>query len=203
MPRIPAPERRSALIQAALTVVAERGVTAATTRAIVAEAGMSLASFHYAFASRDELMAELIRYVVSQEEVAILSGGDPSGLPEDGTIRDFVYAGLQGYLDLLRADPLREKAMFELTHFALRSPEMTYLAQQQYDHYFALAAEALEQAAVWGGCEWDRPVADVARILVAVTDGLTIAWLVDKDDTAATSIIEFAADTVAGMARTV
>lgn len=203
MPRIPAPERRSALVHAALTVVAERGVAAATTRAIVAEAGMSLASFHYAFASRDELMAELIRYVVSQEEVAILGGGEQTGLPKDATMRDFIYAGLQGYLDLLRTDPLREKAMFELTHFALRSPEMTYLAKEQYDHYYSLAAASLEQAAVWGGCEWQRPVAEVARILVAVTDGLTIAWLVNRDDKAATSIIEFAADTVAGMARTV
>ena len=202
MPRIPAPERRSALVHAALRVVAERGVTAATTRAIVAEAGMSLASFHYAFSSRDELMAELIRYVVSQEEVAILGGGVWQDLPVGGTIRDYVYTGLRGYVDLLRRDPLREKAMFELTQYALRSPGMTFLAQEQYDHYFALAATALEHAADLTGCQWDRPTEDVARLLVALTDGLTIAWLVNKDDTAAISIIEFAADAVAGMART-
>ena len=40
----------------ALTVIARDGVHAATTRAIVAEAGMALASFHYAFRSRDELI---------------------------------------------------------------------------------------------------------------------------------------------------
>lgn len=199
MPRIPAAERRIALVHAALTVVAEHGVTAATTRAIVAEAGMSLASFHYAFASRDDMMAELIRYVVSQEEVAILGGG--TELPTDGSMRDFIAAGLGNYLDLLRRDPQREKAMFELTHFALRSPGMTPLAQEQYDHYFTLAAAALEQAAEWTSCSWDRPVADVARILVALTDGLTIAWLVNRDDAAAASIIEFAADTVAGLSR--
>ena len=54
MARIPAAQRRDALIGAALQVVADRGVAAATTRAIVAEAGMSLASFHYAFESRDD-----------------------------------------------------------------------------------------------------------------------------------------------------
>jgi AcrR family transcriptional regulator len=189
-------------VHAALRVVAERGVTAATTRAIVAEAGMSLASFHYAFSSRDELMAELIKYVVSQEEVAIFGGGEQQDLPAGGTIRDYVYAGLRGYVDLLHRDPLREKAMFELTQYALRSPGMTFLAQEQYDHYFALAASALEHAADMAGCEWDRPVEDVARLLVALTDGLTVAWLVNEDDTAATSIIEFAADAVAGLART-
>ena len=53
MPRIPAAERRVALIEAGLRVVAREGLAAASTRAIVAEAGMSLASFHYAFESRD------------------------------------------------------------------------------------------------------------------------------------------------------
>ena len=55
MTRIPAAERRAALIDAALRVVSRNGLAQATTRAIVAEAGMSLASFHYAFESRDEL----------------------------------------------------------------------------------------------------------------------------------------------------
>lgn len=201
MPRIPAPERRTILVHAALAVVAEHGVAAATTRAIVAEAGMSLASFHYAFESRNELMAELIRYVVGQEEVAILGGGPQKGLPAGGTVRDFIVAGLLDYLDYLRRDPQRETAMLELTHFALRSPDMAYLAREQYERYFSLAASVLEQAAEWTGSTWDRPVADVARILVALTDGLTLAWLVNKDDAAAASVIDFAADTVAGLAR--
>ena len=54
MPRVSAPSRREALIEAALRVMERDGLTAGTTRAIVAEAGMSLASFHYAFSSRDE-----------------------------------------------------------------------------------------------------------------------------------------------------
>lgn len=203
MSRIPAPERRTALVHAALTVIAEHGVAAATTRAIVAEAGMSLASFHYAFSSRDELMAEVIRYVVCQEELAILGGGVTTVIPAGGTMRDFIAAGLHDYADLLRRDPQREKAMFELTHFALRSPGMAHLAEEQYERYFTLAAAALEQAAEWTGCTWDRPVADIARILVALTDGLTLAWLVTGDDAAAASIIEFAADTVAGLSRNV
>src|SRR5699024_6117672 len=54
--RIPVAERRGALLTAAFTVIASRGLAAASTRAIVAEAGMSLASFHYAFDSREELL---------------------------------------------------------------------------------------------------------------------------------------------------
>ena len=58
----PAPERRASLARAARTVIARDGLAAATTRAIVAEAGMPLASFHYAVASRDELLREVWKY---------------------------------------------------------------------------------------------------------------------------------------------
>lgn len=56
MARIPVEERREALIDAAFRVIGEQGLSRASTRAIVAEAGMSLASFHYAFESRDQLL---------------------------------------------------------------------------------------------------------------------------------------------------
>ena len=58
MPRLAVAERRAALVEAALRVMVRGGLAAGTTRAIVAEAGMSLASFHYAFSSRDELLRE-------------------------------------------------------------------------------------------------------------------------------------------------
>ncbi|MGO4105799.1 TetR/AcrR family transcriptional regulator [Leifsonia sp. YAF41] len=197
MPRIPTAERRDALIQAALRVVAQRGVTAATTRAIVAEAGMSLASFHYAFASHDELMAELIREVVRQEEQSVALPETPAG----ATVRDVLRAGIQSYLDSMHADPQREKAMFELTHYALRTPAGEHLARMQYEHYYALASTALAAGAEATNVVWDRPVEEVARILIALTDGLTLAWLVNRDDAAAASLMDFAADAVAGLAR--
>ncbi len=197
MPRIPTAERRDALIKAALRVVAERGVTAATTRAIVAEAGMSLASFHYAFSSRDELMSELIREVVAQEETALIVPNPAAG----ASVRDILRSGFQGYLDSMRIDPQREKAMFELTHYALRTPEGEHLARLQYERYYALASSALAAGAEATNVVWDRPVEEVARILVALSDGLTLAWLVNRDDAAAAAIMDFAADAVAGLAR--
>ena len=197
--RIPALERRSSLVDAALRVVAERGVAQATTRAIVAEAGMSLASFHYAFASRDELMAELIRRVVAQEGAAILP--DPAEQTGPAPLRRILREGLQRYVDHLAADPLREKAMLELTQWALRSPSMQPLARLQYERYHALAAEALDSAAARSGTLWLHPLPDLARLLVSLTDGLTIAWLVDRDERATSALIDLAADTLAALGR--
>ncbi len=200
MTRIAAPDRRAALVQAALRVVAERGVSAATTRAIVAEAGMSLASFHYVFTSRDELMSELVSFVVAQQERAlapVLASNDGAAPIE---LRDAVRAGLQTYFEVVRSDPDREKAMFELTHYAMRSPELEPLARLQYDSYYALAENALSVASELTGADWDRPLHEIATLLVVLTDGLTISWLVNRDDAAAESIMDFAAESVARLA---
>ncbi|AWB94882.1 TetR family transcriptional regulator [Agromyces badenianii] len=193
--RIPASERRAALVQAALRVVSRRGIAQATTRAIVAEAGMSLASFHYAFDSRDELIDELITTVVAREQEAVL----PEHL-EGHDLREMLEAGLLRYFDHLRADPEHEQAMLELTQYALRSPERHPLALAQYARYAELGARSLEAAAERAGVVWRTPVEQVARVLIAFTDGLTLTWLVARDDDDARAVAHAAADALSRMA---
>ncbi|MFD4422697.1 TetR/AcrR family transcriptional regulator [Agromyces sp. NPDC058484] len=195
MTRIPAPERRTALIDAALRVVSHRGIAHATTRAIVAEAGMSLASFHYAFDSRDELIDELITTVVEREQQAVV----PDHVAGD-SLAEILEAGLVRYFEHLRADPEHEQAMLELTQYALRSPERHPLAAKQYARYAELAERSLAYAADRAGAQWRIPVAQVARVLVAFTDGLTLTWLVDRDDDAALAVARAAADALSRLA---
>ncbi len=198
MTRIPPADRRAALVQAALRVIARDGVAAATTRRIVGEAGMPLASFHYVFESRDELMAELVNAVVSSEQTDLEPALDAARAPSG--IRAAIRSGLQHYFDGVRADPDREKAMFELTQWALREPGFAPLAGRQYDRYYELAERAAREAAHLTGSVWNRPVAEVARLVVALTDGVTVAWLVTRDDAAAERALDFAADALAALA---
>ena len=194
MARTPVEERRSALITAALHVVAERGIAGATTRAIVTKAGMSLASFHYAFDSRDQLLDILIAEVLANEELAVL----PSRLPGT-TLIELLQGGLTGYLSHLRDDPAREQAMLELTQYAIRArPE---LAQRQYAQYYRLASTALELAAHHTGNRWTIPLPTAARLLITLTDGITLAWLVDRDTAAAEALIAAAAYSLASLAE--
>lgn len=195
MTRIPAPERRAALIEAALRVVSQHGIAQATTRAIVAEAGMSLASFHYAFDSRDELIDELISTVVAREQAAVI----PEVVPGQD-LREVLESGLLRYFEHLKADPEHEQAMLELTQYALRSPDRHPLAAAQYARYAELAERSLDLAATVAGVAWRVPVLQVARVLVAFTDGLTLTWLVDRDDDAARAVARAAADALSRMA---
>lgn len=193
MTRIPVEERREALIDAAFRVIGEQGLSRASTRAIVAEAGMSLASFHYAFESRDQLLELLITEVLASEQRAIL----PADL-KGKSLTELLTEGLQGYLDHLRADPGREQAMLELTQYALRSA--LPLAEGQYVQYTRFALESLELAARQTDSEWTVPTPVVARLLVALTGGFTISWLIDRDDAHARASVEAAATAIASLA---
>ncbi|WP_366887893.1 TetR family transcriptional regulator, partial [Streptomyces sp. NPDC005476] len=56
MQRVRAEVRRQDLVAATVAVIAEHGVKGATTRRIAEAAGCPLASLHYVFHSKDELL---------------------------------------------------------------------------------------------------------------------------------------------------
>jgi AcrR family transcriptional regulator len=73
MARKSASDRREELIEAAIRVLIRDGVDAATTRAISVEAGAPLATLHYCFASRDELLDEAARRITDRTVTVPLS----------------------------------------------------------------------------------------------------------------------------------
>lgn len=192
MARMSATERRTALGRAALAVIARDGIHAATTRAIVAEAGMPLASFHYAVPSREELLRDVIALVVAGEGAATLN----SLALEASDLRTAVRAVFGSYLDLVRADPAREQAMFELTQHALRSPALADVPVAQYGQYRGLARELLQAAAERYAVHWDVDVDTLAGLVVALSDGATLNWLATRDDAAAEQLLDLAADAI-------
>lgn len=193
--RIPAEQRRELLLQAALRVSARKGIAGATTRAIVAEAGMSLASFHYAFRSHDEMMAELVSLVVEGEATAVFAALEP-----DADIRASLRAGLNAFLDYVIADPGHEQVMQDIMQYALRTPGLEHRAAEQYESYRRVVTELLVAGATVAHVTWSIPVAEVARLVVTITDGVTLAWLADRDEPAARRVLDFAADTLATLA---
>ena len=204
--------RRDLLVQAAFRVIAEHGVEAATTRRISAAASMSLASFHYAFESRDELLAELVARGTSDELatfIAPLSPPSPSPGPADserrtegaGTeqaaewvlpadIGDLLKAGLMSYLESIIADPGRESAMITLAQYARRTKGLEHFAQRLYDRYYEIAQTTLEAAAEAMDVEWATPPSHLAPLVVAATDGLTLAYLSTGNREIAVRIID-------------
>jgi AcrR family transcriptional regulator len=193
MTRIPSTERRRLLIDAAIRVIAANGVSAATTRAVVAEAGMSLASFHYAFRSHSEMMRDLVAHVVDAQAEAVIPVIGPD-------LSTSLRNGFTAYLDYLVADPEHELVMQELHQYALRTPGLEHLAKEQYDRYRDTVTGLLRTAAEQSGAQWSIPVEEVARLVVTVTDGVTLAYLADRDRDAASRTLEFAAASLLSLA---
>jgi len=191
--------RRDLLVRAAFRVIADHGVEAATTRRISAEAGMSLASFHYAFDSRDELLAELVARGTSDELASVTA---PLAPPEtsdavhagDWTLPDdigaLIKAGLMSYLESVVADPGREAAMITLAQYARRTEGLEHFATRLYTRYYEIAQVSLEAAADAMGATWATDPEYLAPLVVAATDGLTLAYLNTGDREVAERIID-------------
>jgi AcrR family transcriptional regulator len=142
-----AADRRLALLEAAFRVIAAEGVHGATTRAIVAEADMSLASFHYAFTSRDEMMHELIAHVIENQAVAAFES-----LRFGADLRTALRDGLQAFFEVVTADPAHEQTMFELVQYSLRTPELADLPRRQYAGYRLAVGGLPPPTPAWCGC---------------------------------------------------
>jgi len=172
--RRPSDERRRDLVEAALRVMARDGVAAASTRAITAEAGMAQSRFHYCFRSKAELLREVVETMVRNQVTSVLgAGGD-------------VRTALRAYAQHLVDHPEQHLLSYELTQYALRTPGLAPLAAQQYQAYLDGAAEVLAALGI------DDPSAP--RLVVALLDGVTLQWLVDRDVEAAVAVLEQFAD---------
>ncbi|MGO4785280.1 TetR/AcrR family transcriptional regulator [Cryobacterium sp. W22_MBD10_FK3] len=200
MTRLALADRRAALISAAVRVIARSGLAAATTRAIVAEAGMPLGSFHYAFESRDDLIAAVIAAITDEVQNAAL-GALPAPDSPHADLAATLRHGLDRFLDLLVADPQREQALLELSLYAVRQNALSAQTTHQYRAYYRAAEHSLTLAAAACGMAWSVPPARAARLLVTVTDGITSTWLADRDTEAARETVVFAADALARLAR--
>jgi TetR/AcrR family transcriptional regulator, regulator of biofilm formation and stress response len=195
MARVSASDRRKQLVAAAFRVIGRDGFAAATTRAICAEAGASLGAFHYCFASKQELLTELTNQTLDD-----LAAARADGTHIRATVGASLRATLRYYWRTVEDDPGRESVLMALTQHALGDPALAGVAEQQYAAYHRTARETLEEIAAGCGVAWTLPVEQLARMLVVVTDGVTLAWLVDRDSAAAAAALDAFADRLAGCA---
>lgn len=179
MARMSAVERRVQLLDAAERVMTRAGVTAGTTRAIAGEAGMPVSVFHYCFRSRDELIGELIRRLGAAEREAVWAG-----LTASADLHEVLSSAADAYLAHLTEDPGQEQMLFELNHYALRTPGMEHLAGEQMAMYLDSARGILDRVAELTGATWSLDTSVLARLIVTITDGITTTWLADRDTAA-------------------
>jgi DNA-binding transcriptional regulator YbjK len=158
--------RHDAILEAALRVIAERGVSAVTHRAVAAEAAVPLSSTTYYFESLDELLEEALLLFVNREAERIgllaerLEGLDLSPLE---TAR------------LFRAELETNVAQFELYLEASRRPRLREVARRCLELYTAVAESALRASGA-------PDPASYGRAFVALFDGYSLHRIAGGDD---------------------
>jgi AcrR family transcriptional regulator len=190
MPRIAVDERRELLVEAAIRVMVRDGVAKATTRSIVAEAGMALAAFHYSFRSKQELLENVIETITAHTldlAVEVIGG--------DGGAGEKVRSALDTYWRHVVANPGEHRVTYELTQYALRHPELATIAKRQYEAYLTAASTLIESL----GVAWKAPTPVIARYLIAVIDGVTLLWLNEGDEVASRAALDLAGDHLVGL----
>lgn len=178
MGRMSVDERRAKLVDAAVQVMSRDGVSHATTRAIVTEAGMTTGAFHYSFFSKEELVLEVMRLLYARAfQVVREQVGEETSGPE---VIDRVVAA---YVDHVAGDPVQRQLSFELTLHALREPGLREAAVELYRSQLDATEELLRRMAEVGGFKWRMEPPELTRHTVSLIDGASYQWVVTQDPT--------------------
>ncbi|MET9389358.1 TetR family transcriptional regulator [Streptomyces sp. NPDC006624] len=161
MPRRHDPERRQRIIDAAIRVVAEKGIAGLSHRTAAAEADVPLGSTTYHFATLDELLVAALRQANEGFAEVIAARG---GLTDP---RSDLAAELAGWIgEWLAGDRTGVELEYELYLAALRRPALRPVAAEWAEGVAALLARRTD------------PV--TARALVAVIDGICLQVLLTE-----------------------
>jgi AcrR family transcriptional regulator len=196
--RMAVEDRRAQLIEAALAVATQDGITATTVRRVAEQAEVALGVVHYAFADKDELVAALAARVVEE-----LADASAAGLAFDAPpdLPTALGSAIAAVWDSIEATPAEQLLTYEITTFALRNPELCGVGRAQYEVSQAAVERLLVLAADAGRARWTRPVPELAGEVLAFLDGVTLRWLVDRDGVAARARLDSFARYLAASSR--
>ncbi|MEV6059962.1 TetR/AcrR family transcriptional regulator [Nocardia asteroides] len=158
------------IIDAAVRVIAEHGVTNATTRRITDAAGAPLASLHFCFGDKDGLYLAVFEHL-AVEAIKLFDSIEPNEL--DVTAARVVRHSVQWAMD----NPDYSLAQIDLYLWMLRNrPD---LAAESYGVLLRATTDVLQRAT--GAAAAAEAIADLASVMISAIDGLVLQWASHKD----------------------
>jgi AcrR family transcriptional regulator len=173
MAHTPARERRKQFIEAASRVISEKGVSGATTRAVAAEAGAPLATLHYVFENKENLLIELLRWSTTFNQDML----DEATVPVGSGLQ---HAAKQVVLAWRALERPLVFASFDILLWSLRTELASGEAATLYTRLIEQVALILERAAVRR--EKDIDLKRLAVRLLIVADGVQFGTLCAGED---------------------
>lgn len=176
MAYLPAEERRSSIVDAAVVVIASHGLSGATTRRIAEEAKAPLGSLHYCFRNK----AELIDLVAERGTTMLreaFDGVDP-GRGLEATIRDSVSA----YWRWVQSNLGLQLALLELGMWRIRQAAEGESVYSMYDAFGThLLKGNLDLAVAADGTVPAITVEEITRFITHRFDGMILEYAASHD----------------------
>ncbi|TDD87741.1 TetR family transcriptional regulator [Saccharopolyspora karakumensis] len=164
---------RHALLEAAVQVVARRGLRNLTYRAVAEQAGVAHGLVVHHFGTRDALLAAALEFSLAN------SVGAMSAKPGSGDM-DALFAGL---VDFVGTNPDDQAFQYELILEARRRPEFKQRVERLYDAYREELSTELDAAGI-------VPDDALVHLVFAALDGVVFQLLCLGDRKAALAGIE-------------
>lgn len=167
--------KREQITAAALEVMVKDGVFGLTTRKIADAAGVSVATLHYHFRDKDEILLSVMETFVQTYRAALAEQ-----VPPTQTLAERIEATVLFICGEIKKGPAEQLLLHEMTVYMLRRPALEHLARAKDLHFQALYAEALGR---FGGAAALDEV-QIGRLSNLIYDGLVGIfgqWLATQD----------------------
>lgn len=170
-----AADTRSKLIAGAMEVLCKEGVSGTTTRKIADASGQRLATMHYHFKDKDELL-----FAVLDEVALILNRYLEGELKPAPDLAQRVETLIRAVWDLMVRTRDLQILQFEMTFYAVRSPGAAWLAEKQYKGLLDLYERFLSDPDA--SKEDPEKVRSLTQFVVAGLDGILVQELAYPDE---------------------
>lgn len=185
------------MIEATIDLAVDEGLAAASVRRIADRANVSLGVVHYCFNSKEALLAgvaESFATPILGPIATALEEGRAEGLE----LRELVYRVFGAYREQTQLSPGRQLLSYELAAWSIRSDGE--VARLLYATYLDVIEGFITDGLGLEGNE-SLSTRTMARLALTVADGVTFAWLVDRDDEAADEVLRIIVDGLVNMAE--
>jgi AcrR family transcriptional regulator len=171
------PKRRRAetverLLDAALETFADIGFAAASVEDVCRRGGFTRGAFYSSFRTKDELFGALFARETSRN--LALAEQQLAGIEQEA---DPVTAAVERCLSTFRADRTWVLVHTEYRLHAARHPEAAAALREHSGELHTRLTELIDVAAARSGVRLTLPAGDLARIVLAVHDGVVISCL--------------------------
>jgi AcrR family transcriptional regulator len=173
VPKTQGDERRRSLVEATYHLIAEGGFEGLRTRDIAARAGVNIATLHYYFARKEDLIQSVVEYLLQQFMTAYLPGSPF----EMKTPLEQIRGELAEMQYLLQEKPEMFIVLNELVLRSLHDPAILHMIKWLDEGWHTYLEQVIRDGIKQSLFRADLDPGNVATWLILLTKGTTLHYM--------------------------